>query len=117
MQSMRRCGIIKSFRVDVLVVLLFIACLMFRKVAPWYAKRFGPVKMFNKRVVQISTRKDFESTLSDYIEWRNQFVDSDGELIERYRQGPMVPTFMQDDKLLAVKKKEIPVPKGPIEVW
>jgi len=92
-------------------------CLMFRKVAPWYAKRFGPVKMFNKRVVKISTRKDFESTLSDYIEWRNQFIDSDGELIERYRQGPMVPTFMQDDKLLAVKKKEIPVPKGPIEVW
>ena len=31
-------------------------CLMFRKVAPWYAKRFGPVKPFNKRVVQISTR-------------------------------------------------------------
>ena len=92
-------------------------CLMFRKVAPWYAKRFGPVKMFNKRVVKISTRKDFESTLSDYIEWRNQFVDSDGELIERYRQGPMVPTFMQNDKLLEIKKKEIPVPKGPIEVW
>ena len=92
-------------------------CLMFRKVAPWYAKRFGPVKMFNKRVVKISTRKDFESTLSDYIEWRNQFTDSDGELIERYRQGPMIATFMQDDKLLGVKKKEIPVPKGPIEVW
>ena len=92
-------------------------CLMFRKVAPWYAKRFGPVKMFNKRVVKISNRKDFELTLSDYLEWRNQFVDSDGELIERYRQGPMVPTFMQDDELPEVGKNEIPVPKGPVEIW
>ena len=92
-------------------------CLMFRKVAPWYAKRFGPVKMFNKRVVKISNRKDFELTLSDYLEWRNQFVDSDGELIERYRQGPMVPTFMQDGELPEVGKNEIPVPKGPVEIW
>lgn len=92
-------------------------CLMFRKVAPWYAKRFGPVKMFNKRVVQISTREDFELTLSDYLDWRDQFVDSDGELIERYRQGPMVPTFMQDGELPEAGKNEIPVPKGPVEVW
>ena len=92
-------------------------CLMFRKVAPWYAKRFGPVKLFNKRVVQISTREDFDSTLADYLEWRNQFVDSDGELIERYRQSPMVPTFMNDEDPAAAKRNEIPVPKGPIEVW
>ena len=92
-------------------------CLMFRKVAPWYAKRFGPVKMFNKRVVKISTRKDFELTLSDYLDWRDQFVDSDGELIERYRQSPMVPTFMQGDEPGGSGKKEIPVPKGPVEVW
>jgi nifR3 family TIM-barrel protein len=31
-------------------------CRMFRKVAPWYAKRFGPANEFNKRVVQIATR-------------------------------------------------------------
>ena len=93
-------------------------CLMFRKVAPWYAKRFGPVKPFNKRVVQISTRDDFESTLADYLDWREQFVDADGELIERYRQGPMVPTFIQeDDEPAAAKRQAIPVPKGPVEVW
>lgn len=92
-------------------------CLMFRKVAPWYAKRFGPVKMFNKRVVQISTRKDFELTLSDYLDWRDQFVDSDGELIERYRQSPMVPTFMQDGESPETGRKHIPVPKGPVEIW
>ena len=33
-----------------------LGCRMFRKVAPWYAKRFGPCHEFNKRVVQISTR-------------------------------------------------------------
>ena len=93
-------------------------CLMFRKIAPWYAKRFGPVKPFNKRVVQISSRADFESTLADYLDWREQFVDADGELIERYRQGPMVPTFMRDDDDPTVaKRREIPVPKGPVEVW
>ena len=29
-------------------------CRMFRKVAPWYAKRFGPANEFNKKVVAIS---------------------------------------------------------------
>ncbi len=29
-----------------------LGCRMFRKVAPWYAKRFGPANEFNKRVVQ-----------------------------------------------------------------
>jgi len=76
------------------------------------------VKPFNKRVVQISSRADFESTLADYLDWREQFVDADGELIERYRQGRMVPTFMRDDdEPNAAKRKEIPVPKGPVEVW
>ena len=93
-------------------------CLMFRKVAPWYAKRFGPVKPFNKRVVLISTREDFESALADYLDWRQQFTDADGELIERYRQSPMVPSFMQDnDEPADAKRKAIPVPKGPVEVW
>ena len=93
-------------------------CLMFRKVAPWYAKRFGPVKPFNKAVVLISTREDFESALADYLEWRRQFSDDDGELTERYRQNPMMPSFMKDDNEPAdAKRKTIPVPKGPVEVW
>ena len=92
-------------------------CLMFRKVAPWYAKRFGPVKPFNKAVVLISTREDFESALGGYLDWRRQFADADGELTERYRQSPMVPSFMQDDEPAVAKRKAIPVPKGPIETW
>src|SRR5204863_9407393 len=35
-------------------------CRMFRKVAPWYAKRFGPANEFTKRVVLISSRGEFE---------------------------------------------------------
>src|ERR1700747_2612618 len=31
-------------------------CRMFRKVAPWYAKRFGPVNEFNKKIVLLSSR-------------------------------------------------------------
>ena len=34
-------------------------CRMFRKVAPWYAKRFGPAHPFNKRVVLMSSRAEF----------------------------------------------------------
>jgi len=92
-------------------------CLMFRKVGPWYAKRFGPVKPFNKAVVLISTREDFESALAGYLDWRQQFADADGELTERYRQNPLVPSFMQDDEPAVAKRKAIPVPKGPVEVW
>src|SRR5882724_6811663 len=31
-------------------------CRLFRKVAPWYSKRFGPANEFNKHVVKIGTR-------------------------------------------------------------
>src|SRR6266567_3794451 len=52
-------------------------CRMFRKVAPWYAKRFGPVNEFNKRVVLVSSRAEFHEILEDYLHWRAQFLDED----------------------------------------
>src|SRR5437868_8269484 len=55
-------------------------CRMFRKVAPWYAKRFGPASVFNKRVVLLKSRAEFHEILRDYMEWRGQFLDADGEL-------------------------------------
>jgi len=68
--------------------------------------------------VQISTRNDFESALIDYLDWREQFVDANGELIEHYRQNPMVPSFMQKNDEPAVEKRNaIPVPNGPVDVW
>ena len=89
-------------------------CRMFRKVAPWYSKRFGPANLFNKRVVLISSRAEFEELLSDYIEWREQFLDENGELKPNYRPGPMVSSFMEP---ASTQREAIPVPKGPVEVW
>lgn len=91
-------------------------CRMFRKVAPWYAKRFGPCHEFNKGVVKISSRAEFHDVLENYIRWRQQFVDEKGELLPRYQQPPMVASFMRDEPAVAQREK-IPVPKGPVEVW
>lgn len=92
-------------------------CLMFRKVAPWYAKRFGPANLFNKRVVRIQTRMDYDVLLAEYLEWRKQFLDDEGELREPYRPAPMEATFMKDELPEVVQRQSIPVPKGPVEYW
>jgi tRNA-dihydrouridine synthase B len=91
-------------------------CRMFRKVAPWYAKRFGPCHEFNKRVVKISTRAEFDKVLENYIRWRRQFLDDQGELLPRFQLPPMVASFMRDEPAVA-QRENIPVPKGPVEVW
>jgi hypothetical protein len=95
-------------------------CRMFRKVAPWYAKRFGPAKMFNKRVVTISTAQEFHQVLQDYQEWRQQFLDDAGNLHSKYAPPPMTPSFMEEDdpdEPAVARRKAIPVPKGPVENW
>ena len=91
-------------------------CRMFRKVAPWYSKRFGPCHEFNKRVVKISSRAEFHDVLENYIRWRRQFLDDKGELLPRFQQPPMVASFMRDEPAVA-QRENIPVPKGPVEVW
>ncbi|HVV02387.1 MAG TPA: tRNA dihydrouridine synthase DusB [Verrucomicrobiae bacterium] len=91
-------------------------CRMFRKVAPWYSKRFGPANEFNKQVVRISTSAEFYDVLRRYLEWRRQFVDENGELKARFQLAPMVASFMQEEPAVA-SRQEIPVPKGPVEVW
>jgi nifR3 family TIM-barrel protein len=90
-------------------------CRMFRKVAPWYAKRFGPANLFNKRVVTISAKAEFRKILSDFLDWRQQFLDENGVLKPQYQPAPLVASFMEEP---AVGRREhIPVPKGPVEVW
>ena len=91
-------------------------CRMFRKVAPWYTKRFGPSSVFNKRVVLLHSRAEFHEILREYIEWRAQFLDESGELLPRYQLAPMVASFMQDQPAAAARES-IPVPQGPVEVW
>jgi tRNA-dihydrouridine synthase B len=90
-------------------------CRMFRKVAPWYSKRFGPANEFNKRVVTIATRSQFQEILQQYLRWREQFLDANGVLKPSYQPAPMVASFMQEPAV--AKRESIPVPKGPVEVW
>jgi nifR3 family TIM-barrel protein len=92
-----------------------LGCRMFRKVAPWYAKRFGPCHEFNKRVVQVSTKAEFYEVLENYTRWRRQFLDDNGELLPRFRPAPVVASFMRDPA--STQREQIPVPKGPVEVW
>ena len=90
-------------------------CRLFRKVAPWYAKRFGPANLFNKSVVTISSKAEFHNILSDYLDWRQQFLDESGELKPQYQPPPLVASFMPDPAV--GRREQIPVPKGPVEVW
>ncbi len=92
-----------------------LGCRMFRKVAPWYAKRFGPANEFNKRVVQVSTRAEFQTVLENYQHWRQQFLDERGELLPRFQPPEMIASFMRDPA--STTREQIPVPKGPVEVW
>ena len=91
------------------------ACRMFRKVAPWHAKRFGPAHEFNKRVVRISSRAEFDAVLEYYVLWRRQFLDDQGELKPRFRPAPLVASFMQEPAV--PHSGHIPVPRGPVDVW
>ncbi len=93
-----------------------LGCRMFRKVAPWYSKRFGPCHEFNKKVVQVRTRAEFQSVLENYIRWRQQFLDESGELLPRFQPAPMIASFMRDEPA-STTREHIPVPKGPVEVW
>ncbi|MBN8245905.1 MAG: tRNA dihydrouridine synthase DusB [Verrucomicrobia bacterium] len=97
-------------------------CVMFRKVAPWYARRFGPSSAFNKRVVHLRHRAEFDEILADYRRWRAPFCDDGGDLLPRYRPGPMTASFLQDpdpdpDVPASARREAIPVPRGPVEVW
>jgi nifR3 family TIM-barrel protein len=90
-------------------------CRMFRKVAPWYAKRFGPANEFNKHVVLLRSREEFDQILVHYREWRKQFLDADGELKQRFLPAPLTVAFSHEPTV--AQRAQIPVPKGPVEVW
>jgi tRNA-dihydrouridine synthase B len=90
-------------------------CRMFRKVGPWYAKRFGPAGEFNRRIVTVSTRAEFEAAWEYYLAWRRQFLDVAGNLRPNYRPPPLVASFMREPAVAS--REAIPVPKGPVEVW
>jgi nifR3 family TIM-barrel protein len=90
-------------------------CRMFRKIGPWYSKRFGPVSEFNKRIVKLATVAEFELILEHYRAWRRQFLDETGSLKPNYQPPPLVASFMREPTV--AEREQIPVPKGPVEVW
>jgi len=91
---------------------------LFRKVAPWYAKRFGPAKPFKQRIITITSRADFEGALTEFIAWRAIFCDADGCLLPKYAPAPLVASFMRaPGEQDALERTSIPVPKGPVETW
>jgi len=97
-----------------------LGCTMFRKVGPWYAKRFGPASLFNKGIVRISTRADYEALLEKYLAWRAQSLDESGNLQPKYSPAPQALNFRDEEfsEAPAVTKREaIPVPAGPNELW
>lgn len=90
-------------------------CRMFRKVGPWYAKRFGPANLFNKRIVRLSSQEEFDATIEEYTRWRQQFLDEQGHLRSQYRPLPLLASFMQEPNTAI--RNHLPVPKGPVEIW
>ncbi|MBU6409959.1 MAG: tRNA dihydrouridine synthase DusB [Verrucomicrobia bacterium] len=91
-------------------------CRMFRKVAPWYSRRFGPCHEFNRRAVCISTRAQFHQALEHYTRWRRQFTDERGDLLQRFQPAPLASSFMRNEPAAAARGA-IPVPRGPVETW
>jgi len=102
---------------------------LFRKVAPWYAKRFGPAKPFKQRMLTVASRAEFEAALAEYLAWRAAFCGPDGELLPKFQPAPLTPSFLGGPSAdaapdeadagepAALARTAIPVPRGPVEVW
>jgi tRNA-dihydrouridine synthase B len=90
-------------------------CRMFRKVAAWYARRFGPAVEFRRRLGALRTRAEFHEMLTAYQAWRRRFCDERGELLPPYRPPKLVASFMRAAP--GRPPGTIPVPKGPVDVW
>ena len=89
----------------------------FRRVAPWYARRFGPSKPFKHAILAMSSRDDFERALAEFFAWRARFCDDQGELLPKFQPEPLVASFMRDADDPVFTRDSIPVPKGPVENW
>ena len=88
-------------------------CRQFRKVAPWYAKRFGPAAEFKRRVVLLGSRAEFDEILTAYRAWRSQFQDEDGRLLPRFAPHPLGELGGHE----VLGADAIAVPRGPVERW
>jgi nifR3 family TIM-barrel protein len=92
-----------------------LGCRLFRKMAPWHARQFGPAVFFKRRVAQFETRAEFDRILVDYRQWRSQFMDSNGQLKPAYLPVEPYSSFM--DATSSAGSERIAVPRGPTAVW
>ncbi len=91
-------------------------CILFRKVMPWYARRFGPASSFKKEAVLIRSRSDYHRALQNYRAWRGQFLDEKGKLQDQF-QPPKLAAVFAGDSASRAGRSTIPVPRGPVETW
>lgn len=68
-------------------------CMMFRKIAPLYARGFGPASLFKQRIVHLSKRAEFDRIIEEYLRWRASFLDEKRLLPSRCRTGPASTCF------------------------
>jgi hypothetical protein len=75
--------------------------------------------MFNKGIVRVSTRAEYETLVTQYIAWRAQFLDEEGQLQKKYSPAPHALNFRDEegDAPAVTKREAIPVPAGPNELW
>ena len=92
-----------------------LGCRLFRKMAPWYARQFGPAVFFKRRVARFETRTEFDRILVDYRHWRSQFLDPNGQLKPAYAPVKPYSSFM--DVTSSAESEGIAVPRGPTAVW
>ncbi len=92
-------------------------CRMFRKVAPWYARRFGPSVQFKREVARLSSRAQFDEILARYRAWRAPFLDEHGELKPAYRPPELTPSFLRPDADPGGPEPGLRVPPGAVEWW
>ncbi|MEZ5274755.1 MAG: tRNA dihydrouridine synthase DusB [Opitutaceae bacterium] len=92
-----------------------LGCRLFRKMAPWYARQFGPAVFFKRAVAGFQTREEFAGILDDYRSWRLQFVDEAGVLLPAYQPRSPYSSFMDAEG--ADRSEGIAVPRGPTAIW
>jgi hypothetical protein len=65
--------------------------------------------------VTLSSLAEFQDILENFRQWRMQFLDARGHLKPKFRPPPPAASFRQQPA--APRREQIPVPKGPVDVW
>jgi len=90
-----------------------LGCRMFRKVGPWYAKRFGPAAEFNRQIVGLNSRAEFDAVVASYRIWRQRTMENRMQ----FRTASTPEAVKTDEHAPVAARASIPTPKGPIEWW